>query len=149
MADVKQVPMGKKENVKENDDMDKDMKQMTLRESQRIEDPILDEPWCCYRDKEGELSWSGLTCKVWGIVTAIFVGAYVVLGLFMAGLLAAHVEGGLTVLWAYFAAFVAFVLGLIVVVVLGECHRAKAAKEEIVEDVRPGGELQKEVEVKN
>jgi len=112
---------------------------MTMRESQRIEDPIMDEPWCCYHNKEGELSWSGLTCKVWckynlvmlstrvllwgaGIVTAIFLGAYVVLALFMAGLLAAHVEGGLTVLWAYFAAFVAFVLVLIVVVILGECQ---------------------------
>jgi len=93
-----------------------------MRESQRIEDPIMDEPWCCYHNKEGELSWSGLTCKVWWIVTAIFLGAYVVLALFMAGLLAAHVEGGLTVLWAYFAAFVAFVLVLIVVVILGECQ---------------------------
>mmetsp|Transcript_4178 Transcript_4178/g.8315 ORF Transcript_4178/g.8315 Transcript_4178/m.8315 type:complete len:124 (-) Transcript_4178:233-604(-) len=123
---------------------------MTMRESQRIEDPIMDEPWCCYHNKEGELSWSGLTCKVWWIVTAIFLGAYVVLALFMAGLLAAHVEGGLTVLWAYFAAFVAFVLVLIVVVILGECHRANAAKEEDLKaDVRPGGELQKEVEAKN
>mmetsp|Transcript_16514 Transcript_16514/g.31194 ORF Transcript_16514/g.31194 Transcript_16514/m.31194 type:complete len:80 (-) Transcript_16514:499-738(-) len=65
MADEKTVPE-LKENVKENGDIEmKDAKKMTMRESQRIEDPIMDEPWCCYHNKEGELSWSGLTCKVW------------------------------------------------------------------------------------
>jgi len=81
---------------------------------------------CCYRDKvTGVLSYQGLSCKQWGAVTAVFIVAYILLALSWAALFAAQAVGQTETLIVYAIVFVAFVTFLTIVVVIGECNRAK------------------------
>jgi len=78
-----------------------------------------DESLCCYR-KDGILMWSGLTCKEWGYVTLVFLGAYTVLGFFLAAMLAAQFAGKSTTLYVFLALFLVFVFVLGIAVYMGE-----------------------------
>mmetsp|Transcript_35616 Transcript_35616/g.69193 ORF Transcript_35616/g.69193 Transcript_35616/m.69193 type:complete len:128 (-) Transcript_35616:303-686(-) len=78
---------------------------------------------CCYRDKNGSLSFSGLSLCAWAGVALTFVLGYTVLGGIGAVVLIGALEGGSTALYVYVAVFAAYITAGAIVLIVFEVQK--------------------------